>query len=319
VDSHQLVDDAILQAKGKIREKEQVPFEMVRSVVYNLPSAQKDAEKASKLPAALQPVSQAAKSIATGIQSSVNQVQTKITNVNDHVVKALGIEVPLSTDADFPTKPHSSSDSLSSMNRPTPSTGTSRANAANYLNRPSMTDFKPTEVSMADKWEAELRRLKEEAKKAEAATAKPPPAYNFNHEKPNFKDMKFEIPDGVLVPQPRSRPQYQESSTASSPAHSQSSFADQHYHHEDETKSRFRPAPPDPFKPSFLSPAYDEFPPIPVPRAAHPKMETSSDTPSSTRHEETFDTKAASVSNEESHVDSHVVPASHKGCGCVLM
>lgn len=317
------VDDAVLQTKGKIREKEQVPFEMVRSVVYNLPSTAKDSDRTSKLPAALKPVSNAAKSIATGIQSGVSQVQSRITNVNDHVVKALGIEVPLSTDPSFPTKQHSSSDSLSSSSRPTTSSA-SRMSATNQLNRSSILETKTSEVSMADRWEAELRRLKEESKKSEseslsAPAAKPaPPKPNLVVEKPNFKDMKFEIPDGVLVPQPRSRLQYQESPGYTAPPKPPTFTV--HDHHDEETKSRLRPPPLDPFKPSFLSPSKDEFPPLPLP-AAQPKVESWSDILASTRHEaeDIVDTKSTSAIKEESHSDSHVVPASHKGCGCILM
>lgn len=318
------IDDAVLQTKGKIKEKEREPFDMVKDVVYNMPSNSPNRDDRPKLPPV---ISNAAKTLATGIQTSINQAQTQLNNIGGQAGKALGIKSDQNTNSEHP-------DTQSNKN-PYQYDSSNISSLSTEKQKPPEAPI--PEISVADKWEQELKRLKEETRRQTLPIVPPPdPLFKpqdksiSNSNSPavidspkNTTQSSSGIADGFLVPQPRTKRPYQEIPVTEPPDFRKSAV-------ESELKVTppTRPSPVNaPRNPFLPKPFEDEsFPPLPTPPS---HREESTDSEVSSRN----GVKSSVVNGVDSlpkndHLndginlqehDDHVVAEAHNGCKCIIM
>eukprot|EP01035_Chromulina_nebulosa_P020722 gene20722-26866_t len=156
-------DDAVLQAKGKLRETETVPYNMACEVIPLLPS---------QLPPGVSPpvsattrITNAAKTIATNVTNTINTAQEKIVTL---------IEKDKQSDntIDKNTIPKTiSSDKIKENSIQTPSVNTTpvKKRAPPDLSQPKAASSSNNNNDPSKNWENELKRIKEEARAAALA------------------------------------------------------------------------------------------------------------------------------------------------------
>lgn len=186
-------DDATLQAKGKIRETEKIPFDMVKETVYNLPSTQPNKSHDNAL-------SEVAKTIATGIQTSMVQAQLQINQMTAPISKSLGVKVddtpPQSKDQ---MKENSKKDVKNKENQVQ-----SKENEIKTKMNHQSHETLSNDSSVVNKWELELKRAKEAKRKHENQSENTHSSVENNETRVISNDSSASV-EGVLIPQLRVR------------------------------------------------------------------------------------------------------------------